>query len=225
MARKTPSRTGLSLDHIELTEKQKRYCEVMTDYKTKVVFLSGCAGSSKTYLAVYAALFLYNKDKRKNISYIRTLVETSDRTMGFLKGDQNAKFNEYLAPLGEKLDEMLTNAESVKLKSNGVLSGFPINFVRGQDWKNRVAIFDEAQNADINALMLAMTRLNKGTTLFICGDSSQKDIKNSGFSQLSNLFDNEESRSNGIYNLKFDRSDIMRDPVVGFILDKVETIL
>ena len=40
----------------ELTEKQKEFINLIHDKKTKIVLCKGPAGTSKTYLAIYAAL-------------------------------------------------------------------------------------------------------------------------------------------------------------------------
>jgi phosphate starvation-inducible protein PhoH len=40
----------------ELTEKQKKFIELATDKKVKMLLVSGPAGSTKTYLSVLSAL-------------------------------------------------------------------------------------------------------------------------------------------------------------------------
>lgn len=224
MAAKPRYKKGLLLGHIELTEKQAEYDKILTDKNTKVVFLRGPAGCSKTFLSVYASLQLWNEDNKRKIMYIRTVVESAERSLGFLKGSLESKLDPYLTPLEDKVNEILNGQEKEHLISRNCLEGSPINFVRGQDWKNKTVIFDEAQNASLKELTTAVTRLNYDTKLFICGDPFQSDIKNSGFSQMCNLFDDEESAKNGIYVLDFDSSDIMRDPVISFIIERIEKI-
>jgi phosphate starvation-inducible protein PhoH len=52
---------SLLLGHIELTKKQKEFYDIMTDDKTRIVFVGGPAGTAKTFLSVYSALDLYNR--------------------------------------------------------------------------------------------------------------------------------------------------------------------
>lgn len=225
MAAKKRFQTGLLLGQIELTEKQNNFLKIMLNPDTRIVFLSGPAGSSKSFLSVYAALHLYNEDKKRSICYIRTVIESASKSIGFLKGDLDQKFGPYLQPLEDKISELLNPEEKDKLLKANVLSGEPVNFIRGQDWKNKTVIFDEAQNATVKELLTVMTRINYNTKLFICGDKIQNDIYNSGFAQCCNLFSDEQSKTHGVHHLEFDLSDIMRDPVVSFIIEKIQKIL
>lgn len=215
-------RSDLLLGHITLTKKQKEYLDILTHWNTRLVFLSGPAGTSKSFLALYAALHIHNKDKDKKIRYIRSVVESADRSLGFLKGSLDNKLDPYLTPLKEKLEELLTPEECSILEKRGAIEGTPLNFLRGSDWKNLIAIVDESQNCSFKELLTVVTRLNKNSVIILCGDFMQSDIRNSGFKEFCTIFDDEESRANGIYHLHFTKEDIMRDPVVGFILEKIE---
>ena len=225
MAAKKRYQTGVLLGQIELTEKQNEFVKIMTKENTKVVFLSGPAGTSKTFLSVYAALSLYNENQKRKILYLRTIIESASKSIGFLKGDLAAKLDPYLQPLEDKIEELLNPQEKDVLLKENVISGEPINFIRGQDWKGKIVIADEMQNATVKELLTIMTRINSDTKLFICGDTMQKDIRNSGFDILFQMFNDQASIDHGIHALEFDSSDIMRGPVVSFIIDKVEKVI
>jgi hypothetical protein len=47
-------------------------------------------------------------------------------------------------------------------------------------------------------------------------------VKNSAFLKVFDLFNSEECKDNGIHCLSFGREDIVRSPILGFILDKIE---
>lgn len=226
MSSKKSFKTGLLLGNIELTPKQQQFFKIMVDKNTKVVFLSGPAGTSKTFLAVYAALHLFNEDSKNiKINYLRTVVESSQKSLGFLKGSLEEKFDPYMRPLVDKIGEILNEKETSLLLDNKALDAAPINFIRGQDWKNQVVIADEMQNATIQELTTILTRINSNTKIFICGDEFQSDIRNTGFSKTCQIFETEEAGSHGIYSLRFTKEDIMRDPVVAYILEKIENIV
>lgn len=226
MSSKKSFKTGLLLGNIELTPKQQQFFKIMVDKNTKVVFLSGPAGTSKTFLAVYAALHLFNEDSKNiKINYLRTVVESSQKSLGFLKGSLEEKFDPYMRPLVDKIGEILNEKETSLLLDNKALDAAPINFIRGQDWKNQVVIADEMQNATIQELTTILTRINSNTKIFICGDEFQSDIRNTGFSKTCQIFETEEASSHGIYSLRFTKEDIMRDPVVAYILEKIEKIV
>ena len=95
----------------DLTDKQKEFLKLALDNNTKIIFLSGPAGSSKSFLAVLASLELMNMKKISDILYIRSIVESSDNKMGFLPGDASEKLSPYLEPLLEKLEEMLDTSD------------------------------------------------------------------------------------------------------------------
>ncbi len=223
MGKKTlPRGSDLLLGHFELTEKQKAYAKIINDPKTRVVFLSGPAGTSKTLLSVYCALDLYNQDNDKRILYLRSVVESAEKGLGFLKGDIDDKFSPYMAPLLDKIDELLNDNEKAILERKKVLEATPINFLRGQSWRNKVVIGDEAQNYSKKELVTVLTRIGKNTKLILCGDPMQSDIKATGFADLCSLFDDEESRQNGVYHLTFDKNDVLRDPILTFLIEKIE---
>ena len=70
-----------------------------------------------------------------------------------------------------------------------------------------------------------MTRLGRGSKLIICGDPMQSDINGkSGFTQIINSFDDQDSRDNGIFIFKFTEDDVVRSGLVKFILKKLKSI-
>ncbi len=48
-----------------------------------MVFVSGPAGSSKTYITIYSALKLLSQKKVSDLLYIRSAVESADSKIGF----------------------------------------------------------------------------------------------------------------------------------------------
>ena len=194
----------------------------MTAPNVRVVFLSGPAGTAKTFLSVYAALHLYNKDDLFKILYLRSVVESADRGLGFLKGDTEDKFGPYMAPLEDKIDELLNEPEKIMLKQKEVLSAEPINFIRGQSWREKIVIVDEAQNMSVRELTTIITRIGRNSKIFFCGDTMQSDISKTGFQKFINAFNDEESREFGLHCLQFEKEDIIRDPILSYIIEKIE---
>jgi phosphate starvation-inducible PhoH-like protein len=215
---------SLLLGHIELTKKQKEFYDIMTDDKTRIVFVGGPAGTAKTFLSVYSALDLYNSDKNLKILYLRSVVESADRGIGFLKGDMDDKFGPYMAPLLDKIDELLNKPEKDQLKNKKVLEAEPINFLRGCTWRDKVVIVDEAQNMSVRELTTVLTRIGRGSKLFICGDSLQSDIRSSGFDKLKNLFKDSVSSKKGVYSVEFGKEDVIRDKIISYLVEKIELL-
>jgi phosphate starvation-inducible PhoH-like protein len=213
----------LSIYQRNLNEKQKQFLELATDKTTKVIFVSGPAGTSKTYMAVYAALTLLNERRVSDLIYIRSAVESSEAKLGFLPGEADDKMAPYLAPLVDKLMELLPKGDVDTLKKEERISSIPVGFLRGLNWNAKVIISDEAQNMTFKELFTLITRTGEFSKVFICGDPEQSDINGkSGFLKMMSFFDDEESKANGIQVFKFTDDDIVRSGLVQFIIKKVK---
>lgn len=209
----------LTIKDIKLTDKQKSLAQIVFDKNTKIILINGVAGSSKTFMAVYCALHLLNSNSNYEIKYIRTIAESGDRSFGALPGTVNEKFNPFMMPLYDKLDELIPIVQSKFLEEQQIIEAFPINFLRGTTWRDKIVIADEVQNFSTKELITLMTRIGENTKLFICGDSMQSDIGNkSGFMRVFDLFNNEESEKNGIYCFEFSEEDIMRSEILKYII-------
>jgi phosphate starvation-inducible PhoH-like protein len=206
----------------DLTEKQKDLLRLALDKNVKIIFMSGPAGCSKTFIAVMAALKLLSDKKVSDILYLRSVVENSDRSLGYLKGTIDEKVSVYLTPLLDKLDELLPKQEIDMLIKEERISGQPINFIRGAHWAVKSIILDEAQNASYREIYTLLTRLGEHSKLFILGDTSQSDINNSGFESMMDQLNDEECRAQGIHAFKFTEDDVVRSELVKFLLKKLK---
>lgn len=215
----------LSLKQFDLSEKQKQFLKVAFDKDTKMIFVLGPAGSSKTFIATYAALQLFNMDNEYDIFYVRTIAESAERSLGHLPGDMNEKFNPFAMPLEEKLREIIQENRIKMLFEEGIVSCAPINYLRGASWKNKIVLADEAQNFTKKELITLITRIGEDTKYFICGDLMQSDINGkSGLNEIAKIFNDEESKKNGIHVFTFDKADILRSEILKFIISKLEKV-
>lgn len=218
-------RDTIKINERELTPKQNELLRILLDKNTKMVFISGPAGTSKTFTSILAGLKLINEKKVSEIIYVRSAVESSDSKLGFLPGEMDEKMSPYIQPLVDKLEELLPKCDVEKLKKEERIHGFPINFLRGLNWNAKVIVSDEAQNMTKKELVTLITRVGEFSKLFICGDPDQSDINGkSGFTSIMNVFDDEDSKNNGIHIFKFDEEDIVRSGLVKFILKKLKNI-
>lgn len=216
-------RNQLSIHQRELNEKQKQFLDLALDKTTKIVFVSGPAGTSKTYMAVYAALNLLNQRRVSDLIYIRSAVESSEAKLGFLPGEAEDKMAPYLAPLMDKLGELLPKGDIDTLKKEERISSVPVGFLRGLNWNAKVIISDETQNMTWKELFTLITRTGEFSKMFILGDPEQSDINGkSGFLKMISYFDDEESKANGIQVFRFTDDDIVRSGLVQFIIKKVK---
>ena len=207
----------------ELTEKQKELLKILLDKNTKMVFISGCAGTSKTFCAVLALLYLLNDKKISNIHYIRAAVESSSDAgkLGFLPGSITEKLEVYSQPFIDKLNELIPKSSIDTLKKDGRIQMSCINYIRGVQYNALGLLLDEAQCCTRKNIISLITRQGPFSKMIIAGDPEQSDIKNEGFTEMYNLFDDQESRDNGIFTFKFDENDVLRSDLVRFITTKL----
>jgi len=213
------------VNNLRLTENQKVFLSLALQEKTNVMFVSGPAGSTKTYMAVYSALRHLSADQDLDLLYVRTVIESAEKGLGALPGDIEDKFNPYMMPLEDKLIEMMpkTNTDRRDMLESGRIQAMPINYLRGASWKDKIIVADEAQNFTFKELTTLVTRLGVNCKLFICGDFMQSDINGkTGFKKMFKLFDDTESQKKGIHSFSFTKEDIMRSPLQKFIIGKLE---
>ena len=61
--------------------------------------------------------------------------------------------------------------------------------------------------------------------VFMCGDPQQSDIgTRSGFRDIFNLFNDDDSKENGIYTFEFTDDDILRSALTKFIVKKIKRL-
>ena len=208
-----------------LSEKQLIFLKIACDKKTNIMFVNGPAGSTKTYMAVLSALRHLQKNEDLDLLYVRTAIESADKGLGALPGTLEEKINPYMAPLEDKLEELLPKTTGIKneLIKSGRIQAMPINFLRGASWINKIVVADESQNFTFKELITLITRIGENSKLFICGDIMQSDINGrSGFKDMMNLFNDDESKQKGIHCFVFNENDIFRSEILKFIITKLK---
>jgi len=209
--------------NFRFSPKQKRFLDLITDPESKIIFVSGPAGSSKTYMSIYGMLKLMEEDFSKDIIYVRSIAESADRGLGSLPGDIAEKFDPFLGPLYDKMEEIVSPGDATYLKQREKVSAVPINFLRGASWQNKLIFADEAQNFTLKELTTLVTRIGEDSKIIIGGDFFQSDINGkSGFRPMFNKFDDDASKEMGIHTFSFNEGDIVRSRILKFIIKKLE---
>ena len=208
------------------TEKQKELIALLLDKRTRCVFIEGPAGCSKTSTAVYAGLQLLKLKKASDIIFVRSAVESADSKIGYLPGTIDEKFEAYMAPFSEKMEEFLDVGTIKRLHADKRVNAMPVNYIRGLHWPAKVIIVDECQNITFKELVTTITRLGEFSKIIFLGDPYQSDLpqaKSGGFSKMCKLFDGEDCKEHGIHHFQFTKEDIVRSEFVKFVVDKLET--
>lgn len=218
---------GFFIRDLNWTPKQKEFIQLASDKNVKLIFVKGPAGCAKTLLATYCSLKLLADKKVSDITYIRSAVESSDASLGFLPGTAEEKMAFYNLPFLDKLDELMNRSDVDKIQKENRVTMFPINFCRGLNWNAKAIIVDETQNSSFKEIVTVLTRIGKFSKCFVLADPAQADLpgrKQGGFDSLYNLFCDEQSKENGIMTFEFDDEDVMRSELVKFLTKKLKTL-
>ena len=181
MRRKKPINADLLVDIDPLTTNQEKFFE---EYDAgKHLFAYGCAGTGKTFIALYKALkeVLDLETPYEKIYIVRSLVST--REIGFLPGDHEDKSSLYQIPykhMVKYMFEMPTEADFEmlygNLKSQGTIDFWSTSFIRGTTFDKAIVIVDEYQNLNFHELDSIITRVGQDSKIMFCGDATQSDL-------------------------------------------------
>lgn len=211
----------------KLTEKQIELIKLIQNENVNIVFIEGCAGTTKSFSSILGALQLFNNNQSiEQILYIRSITESADKSIGALPGNFKEKTAPFAAPLIDKLEQLVSPKDVKELISSKQIEFAPINFLRGADWKNKIVILDEAQGLSIREFETVLTRLGANSKLIICGDARQSDIgRKSGFKKIMEHFSScVESKKWGIESFQFTPEDILRSPFLKFVIEEMDKI-
>jgi phosphate starvation-inducible PhoH-like protein len=170
---KTPPKTPVKFS-ITLSDEQR-------DAKTQILdhpfnFIMGKAGSGKTLLAVQVALDQFFKRQINKIVITRPTVSTEDN--GFLPGSLAEKMEEWLVPIRSNMRKVYNKPDILeKMEKEENIELVSLSHFRGRTFDNAICIIDEYQNLTKQQLQMVLSRLGKESTMILCGDRHQIDLK------------------------------------------------
>lgn len=213
------------ITNVELIGKKECQC-ILIDHPKHLYVTDNYIVTHNTILSMYCGLTLLNKRRVSDLVLVRSAVESSDSKLGFLPGDIMEKFNVYLTPFHDKFSELLSKPNIDRLQKDNRLTICPINFARGLHFSAKFVCADEVQNFSTKELQTIMSRIGEFSKVFLCGDPEQSDLPQgkSGFSKVYDLFNNEESRENGIICMELTEADIVRSELCRFITHKFKEL-
>jgi phosphate starvation-inducible PhoH-like protein len=165
------------LDKIKQIEPKTKNQEQLfhSFYSEKHILLHGCAGTGKSYCALFLALQDLLDGRYERIIILRSIVPTRD--VGFLPGTLQEKISMYEEPYSEIVDDVLNRKGAYEeLKRDEVLCFKSTSFLRGVTWANSLIIADEIQNYTWHELCSLITRVGDGSRLMLLGDRDQNDL-------------------------------------------------
>lgn len=173
---------------------------ILMDPDLSAIALIGSAGSGKTLLAIACAIS--QRDEYDRILVARPAIELSNKTMGFLPGNLEEKYNPYLAPVRSAcrfiMDKMETEqkrkeAEVAAWMDDHGIELLPLSMIRGDTFHHAFILVDEAQNLTPNEVKTIVSRAGEDTKIVFTGDINQIDVQyltkeTSGLSHLIERF-------------------------------------
>ena len=196
------------------SKAQGRYIKAIQEHD--MVFAIGPAGTGKTYLAVCAAVEMFNAGRIDRIILSRPAVEAGER-LGFLPGDMQEKIDPYLRPLFDALHDTLPGEQVVRRIASGEFEVAPLAFMRGRTLSNAFVILDEAQNTTPTQMKMFLTRLGENSRMVITGDLSQVDLPPGTRPGLKDAVETLDGVP-GIRFVRFSDADVVRPPLVARII-------
>ncbi len=199
---------------IAKTKHQEDFITAMRD--NTITFGVGPAGTGKTFLATAYGASLLARGEVKRFIACRPAVEAGEK-LGFLPGDLMEKIDPYLLPIWDALNMVLGADQVERRKASGEIEVAPLAFMRGRTLSDAFVVIDEAQNATVAQMKMALTRLGENAAYAVTGDPSQSDLPGgqpSGLTHALSILGNIE----GIKTIEFDADDVVRHPLVGHIV-------
>lgn len=227
LKRRKPINDTYLLNVEPLTDNQ---CVMFEEYENdQNLFVYGCAGTGKTFVALYLALRdVLNEDSPYDKVYIvRSLVAT--REIGFLPGTHEDKSSLYQIPYKNMVKYMFEMPDDASfemlyenLKAQETISFWSTSFLRGSTLDNCIVIVDECQNLNFHELDSIMTRVGKDTKIMFCGDANQTDLQRSN--ERSGIIDFQKILQNmdEFSLIEFGIEDIVRSGLVkSYLISKI----
>jgi PhoH-like ATPase len=165
--------------------------DLLLDPAVPCVSLMGMAGTGKTFLALGAGLEqVLEATAYRRLSVYRPLVAVGKQEVGYLPGDLDEKLAPWMAAVHDNLYALLrtdqgggrggrehrqVQATIESLVDRGQLELAAITYLRGRSITDEFVVVDEAQNIELAALKVVLTRMASGSKLVFCGDLGQVD--------------------------------------------------
>ena len=193
-------------------EGQAMYAEAISNPDISVVFVTGSAGTGKTFLSVLGAIIACNLGKFLQATIVPCSIDVQ-RVLGFLPGDLDDKIGPNVEPIKNaiqnyikltngKISKTLENTpnscdkqrnlkdsqntirtESDKLY-NKYFKNIPVEAARGLDFANMFVIYDEFQDQTPDQADMLLKRIAKESKVVISGDIKQ--VHQHGLSKQNN---------------------------------------
>jgi len=199
-----------------LNDYQKDLFNLIQNPKNEMIVIAGEAGTSKSFIAITAAIQALLNRKINKIHMTRPCIHTGGDEHGFIPGSLNDKLQPWLLPLLDNIEQTCAVKGQDYKKVQEALRFEPLGILRGRTFSNCYVIADEMNNATFHQMMTVATRHGKRCKTIFTGDIAQSDIRNSGFMDFYNLVLGLE----GVVCYTLPPEAQTRNPIVSKILER-----
>lgn len=179
---------------MKLDPDQQAFRDAIWNPDKLIVFCNSATGSGKTTVAVATAVLMYRYGLYDGISFV--VCPCNENRQGFLPGNIEEKTLAYATPLyqalmecGEQPERAVVQNGAASIKEGAYIEFMPDTYLRGMNFKNRVVILDEFQNASCSTAKKVLTRAADSSKVIVIGHSGQRDAYNSGRSAFEQYID------------------------------------
>ena len=160
------------------------------------------------------------KNQYDKICVMTSLVE-SEFSIGYLKGSIEEKVSPFIYSTYYLIDKIIGKDARQKLVALGIIETLVLNFMRGVNIDNVILVSEESQNISKSGMKLLLSRIGYNSKFIVSGDLEQRDkfrnIEESGLYWTFNALKDVD----GIGTCEFTKEDIVRNPIITKILDKL----
>jgi phosphate starvation-inducible PhoH-like protein len=204
-----------------VTAKSDNQKLLLRTIKNKIItFVFGSAGSGKSFISTAMGIDGVARGDFNKLVVTRPVVTACNEQLGFLPGGEGDKLYPFIRPIYWIIDELLEPDQAKKFKAEKI-EVIPLGFCRGLTFNDKYILADEMQNAPIELIHMLLTRIGKNSKLVLNGDMSQCDLPldmRGGLSKMASVLRSDSE----VGVVEFQRSDIVRNPIITRILDLLE---
>jgi phosphate starvation-inducible PhoH-like protein len=153
---------------------QKNYIECIKRFPQ--IFVTGPAGTGKTYIAASVAADMFLSKSIKKIILTRPNIPAG-KSLGFFAGTIEDKIAPWVIPLTEVLEQRLGKGRFEIAMKRKDIEIVPFEVMRGRSFNNAFVILDEGQNLTPHEMKMFLTRIGEDTKVLVNGDLLQHDLK------------------------------------------------
>ena len=153
---------------------QKNYIECINRFPQ--IFVTGPAGTGKTYIAAASAADMFLRKDVKKIILTRPNIPAG-KSLGFFAGTIEDKIRPWVIPLTEVLEQRLGKGRFEIAMKRKDIEIVPFEVMRGRSFNNAFVILDEGQNLTPHEMKMFLTRIGEDTKVLVNGDLLQHDLK------------------------------------------------